>query len=84
MKYYCENCNSVIDEDDLKEYEEPSEAWGHTVYEPWWVCPNCGHVPVEYDHQDKTCEDCVLCGTDACTYGEKQKKVCGDFIGEDD
>ena len=27
MKYWCENCKSVLDEDDLELYQEPSEAW---------------------------------------------------------
>ena len=86
MKYWCENCKSVLDEDDLELYQEPSEAWGHTVYEDWWLCPNCGEVPVEYDNQDKTCIDCNLFGTDKCPYGEEGRsdKVCGDFEEGDD
>ena len=40
--YYCDECEMVIrDEDVSKSYEE-SEAWGHSVYEEWWVCPVCG------------------------------------------
>lgn len=79
-KCFCNECKSVLDEDDLVKYEEPSEAWGHTVYEDWWVCPNCGHVPVEYDYQDKTCTDCSLVGTDECPWGGERKTVCGDFL----
>ena len=86
MKYWCENCKSVLDEDDLELYREPSEAWGHTVYEDWWLCPNCGEVPVEYDNQDKTCIDCNLFGTDKCPYGEEGRsdKVCEDFLDEEE
>lgn len=81
MKYWCENCKSVLDEDDLELYQEPSEAWGHTVYEDWWLCPHCHEQPVEYDNQDRTCEECVHFGKEECCYGECRKdgKVCGDF-----
>ena len=81
MKYWCENCKSVIDEDDLELYQEPSEAWGHKVYEDWWLCPNCGEQPVEYDNQDKTCEDCTFYGEEECPYGFEgaRESVCGDF-----
>lgn len=84
MKYWCENCKSVIDEDNLKKHQEPSEAWGHTVYEDWWLCPNCGEVPVEYDNQDKECEDCVFFEMEECPYGGHCGQICSDFIGEDE
>ena len=88
MKYWCENCKEVIDEKDLESYEEPSEAWGRIVYEKFWTCPNCGDVPVEYDNQDKTCEDCVLYRSEQCTYYggrfDEKNNICTDFIGEDD
>lgn len=81
MKYWCEECKCVLDEDDLELYQEPSEAWGHTVYEDWWLCPHCHSVPTEYDNQDKTCEDCVFYGEEECPYGWEgaRGKVCGDF-----
>ena len=84
MKYWCEHCKSVLDEDDLELYQEPSEAWGHTVYEDWWVCPNCGHVVVEYEHQDKECEDCVLFEQEECPWGGHFDHICGDFVAEDE
>ena len=81
MKYWCNGCKSIIDEEDLEKYEEPSEAWGHTVYEESWLCPNCGGVPEEYEYQDKTCEDCTFYGEEECPYGWEgwRDKVCGDF-----
>ena len=81
MKYWCSECKSVLDEDELEKYQEPSEAWGHTVYEDWWLCPHCHGVPVEYDNQDKTCEDCAFYEDAECPYGweGKRGKICGDF-----
>lgn len=82
-KYYCPECKMVLEEDDLVKYQEPSEAWGHTVYEDWWVCPNCGEVPVDYDNQDKTCEDCVFYEMEECKYnGHARETICDEFIGE--
>lgn len=81
MKYWCKGCKSIIDEEDLEKYEEPSEAWGHTVYEESWICSKCGEVPEEYEYQDKTCEDCVFYHEEECPYGWEgwRDKVCGDF-----
>ena len=46
MKYYCENCGSVLDEDDLEEYSEARPgAYGAPCEETFWVCPECGNIP---------------------------------------
>lgn len=80
MKWYCEECKCVLDDEDLEKYEEPSEAWGHTVYEEFWVCPNCGGNVVEYDNQDKTCEECVFYEMEECPwFGGSRETICGDF-----
>ena len=82
MKYWCENCKSVLDEDELEKIEEPRPwAYGQPCWEEFWVCPCCNDIPSEYDYQDKTCIDCELFGSEECPYGEEGKKgkVCGDF-----
>lgn len=85
MKYWCENCKEVIEEDDLSYYGEPSEYFGRPVEEPFWVCPNCGDIPVEYDHQDKECEDCVFFEMEECPwYGYSRETICGSFVGVDE
>ena len=85
MKYYCENCGSVLDEDDLVEYSEGRPgAYGAPCEETFWVCPECGHVPAEYEYQDKTCCDCIHKETDACPYGGEYIKVCGDFLEDEE
>ena len=55
--YYCLSCKKIIDEDDIERYEEPSEAWGHTVYEEWSLCPYC-HEPIESDILQIPCLYC--------------------------
>lgn len=84
MKNWCENCKCVIDDDDLEIYEEPSEYFGRPVFEKFWVCPNCGEIPAEYNHQDKECEDCVFFEQEECPWGGHFDHVCGDFVGEDE
>lgn len=86
MKYYCENCGIVLDEDNLKEYSEGRPgAYGAPCSETFYVCPECGHIPGEYNNQDKTCKECVLYRTDACCYGGENPngKVCGDYLGDE-
>ena len=48
MDYICEECGEVFKEDQVAEHNEPSEAWGHIVYENWVVCPICGEPLAEY------------------------------------
>lgn len=48
MEYYCSECKKVIDEEEVDTWEEPTEAWGHTVYEEWLVCPYCREPVSEY------------------------------------
>jgi len=88
MKYYCENCGSVLDEDDLEEYSEGRPgAYGAPCEETFWVCPECGHIPAEYDYQDKTCGNCIIHGTDACPYGfdrSADEKICSDFMEDEE
>lgn len=47
-KYICTECGKVFNEDQVAEHNEPSEAWGHIVYENWVVCPICGEPLAEY------------------------------------
>lgn len=56
-KYKCPDCGKIMDEDELEVYEEPSEAWGHTVYEKFWLCPDCGGTPEEYYGDDEEEEE---------------------------
>lgn len=80
MKYWCNDCKCVLDEDELEKYEEPSEYFGRPVYETWWVCPHCGDVPAEYDNQDKACEDCVFFEQEECPYfGYARETTCSSF-----
>ena len=52
MRFYCNGCNSVISEEDVKIHREPSEAWGHIVYEEYYVCPYCENPAREYYGKD--------------------------------
>ena len=85
-KYYCENCKMVIEPDELEEVDDPRPgAYGQPCWETFYVCPCCGEIPTVYEYQDKTCADCILFGTDACSYGgEKDGEVCGDFTEEEE
>ena len=47
-KYYCSECEKVIDEEEVDTWKEPSEAWGQIVYEEFLVCPFCGEPVGEY------------------------------------
>ena len=83
MKYYCDECKIVLDEDNLDEVSDPRPgAYGAPCSETFYVCPCCGNIPGEYDYQDKTCGDCALHNTDACCFGGQspKAKVCGDFV----
>ncbi len=53
MDFYCSGCDMIIREDDVTVEEEPSEAWGHTVYEKWYLCPRCGEPVGENYEEDK-------------------------------
>ena len=72
--YYCFNCKKLIKDDEVKVYREPSEAWGHTVYEEYLVCPYCGE-PIE-DIKDNPCIDC--CSNEWCLsrYIENEELKC--------
>lgn len=84
MKYYCDECKTVLDENDLDEVSEGRPgAFGAPCEETFYVCPECGNIPAEYNYQDKSCSDCVNNGTDACPYGGEYIKVCGDFLEEE-
>ena len=74
MKYYCENCGSVLDEDNLAEYSEGRPgAYGAPCSEIFYVCPCCGNIPGEYNYQDKTCADCINLGREV--YCMKCKRI---------
>ena len=47
--YYCKGCKKLIEEDEVEVYKEPSEAWGHTVYEEFLLCPYCSDVVSDAD-----------------------------------
>ena len=53
MKYYCTDCQSIIDEDELL---TRTEDYGEGNYVDFAVCPYCGSDEVD---EAKTCE---LCG----------------------
>ena len=58
MKYYCNNCHLVLDEDDLIKIEDPRPgAYGQPCWETFWVCPRCECVPEIYDEEEDEEED---------------------------
>lgn len=42
----CPICGKVFMDEDIKQWDEPLEAWGHIVYEHWDLCPECSE-PVQ-------------------------------------
>ena len=53
MRFYCSYCRTILDEEDLREVEEPrGEAWGQPCYETISVCPICGEIPMHYSGGD--------------------------------
>lgn len=48
MAYICKDCGLIIEDEHVVHEQEPSEAWGHTVYEDWYLCPRCGESVKEY------------------------------------
>ena len=50
MIYRCPNCNAVIDEEEVREVQEPrGEFWGIPCSETMYCCPICGNE-VEEDN----------------------------------
>lgn len=49
MKYYCNDCEKIIDADELL---EDSDGFGS-----WYACPNCKSDKIE------DCDKCEMCGT---------------------
>ena len=71
MYYYCKDCKAKYDEDEVNVYEEPSEAWGHIVYEEFLLCPKCGES-VSEDLPCFSCKNYEYCidGDILCDLGE--------------
>lgn len=59
MTYWCENCHSLVDEDDVL-YEEGSTVIDgrryRNPYEDWARCPHCG------EEISTEAIDCPICG----------------------
>lgn len=49
--YYCDCCKKKV-KNPLR-CAEPSEAWGHTVWETYLVCPECEEPVEDYCGQDE-------------------------------
>ena len=56
MLYYCFTCKKPIKEDEIENYNQYSEAWGHIVYERFSCCPFCGDAI--QDINDIACLHC--------------------------
>lgn len=55
MKYKCECCGIIIDEEDVKvAHEYIGEAWGVPQYEDGLICPRCGSYVSEYEEEEET------------------------------
>ena len=50
--WQCNVCGKVYRDEDVKRWDEPLEAWGHTVYEHWVLCPECNEPVTDY-HGDQ-------------------------------
>ena len=59
MKWYCHECESYFDEDEMKyekELHTELAGMGGDCCETFGVCPNCGSEDIE------ECEKCEVCG----------------------
>ena len=56
MDFYCGECDMVIREEDVDTFYQPSEAWGHIVYEKFPICPKCGEPVGEFMGEPYTSE----------------------------
>ena len=76
--YYCEHCKTKYDEDEVEVYKEPSEAWCHTVYEEFLLCPYCGDVVKDTDSLFGSihCKDCNSYDTCFKNYIEDETFEC--------
>lgn len=55
-RYYCQSCQKLIDDDDLKTVcERVGEYMGQDAYETYSVCPHCGSIEIE---EAERCEKC--------------------------
>lgn len=52
-EYFCEDCKQVFTEEECETYQEPSEAWGHTVYEEWLICPVCHANLIKWTERER-------------------------------
>lgn len=76
--YYCKCCKKIIEEDEVEVYKEPSEAWGHIVYEEFLLCPYCGDVVSDTDSLfgNIPCKDCNKYDTCFKNYIEDETFKC--------
>ena len=58
MRYWCETCGQIIDEEEVAEWkEERGEFWGQRCYEKLSGCPHCFNGLEEYNGQDEEGEE---------------------------
>lgn len=74
MKYYCENCESYIDEQDLRVQEDKGGLYDPPQTEIF--CPNCGSEDLW-----KT-EECIWCGALKPEYDYDNTMLCEDCMAE--
>ena len=58
MKYWCDHCGAIIDEEDVAHWEEDrGEFWGQRCFERLSGCPNCFNGLEDYTGQDREGEN---------------------------
>ncbi|MCM1315869.1 MAG: hypothetical protein NC085_03580 [Muribaculaceae bacterium] len=58
MKYICQDCGQILDEEELENYSEKGEFWGGEFTEITKVCPKCKGCVDEWTLK------CSCCGAD--------------------
>lgn len=70
MKYFCENCKSIIDEQDLRMREDKGDFNNPPYNEEY--CPNCGAEDLWET------EECIWCGAIKPEYAYDKTMFCED------
>lgn len=73
--YFCKHCHEIFEWEDIEKYEEPSEAWGHMVYEVWYLCPHCGE-PIGETTRKIPCFECDSWNDCIKQYIETEEPIC--------
>ena len=73
MKYYCNDCNHIIDEDGLATRKERHEFWGAPYYEEFYMCPHCKGEDLE-----GVIGECCVCGklVTSCYRNNNDEIIC--------